>query len=187
MSSFTTSSKGTSVYFQTNDDTFLATNEVNMKKQVAVISFLCICGSAYAGYGGVGVIFAALIGGTTGHVIGKAASERMTIDEAIVKMASEVNKQLPMTVDRDTRWDNISPGINRHFTYNYTFVNSRSQDFDRSTWYREASPLLRNRACTSSDMAIFFKNGVSVSYSYQGRDGGPVGKVTISPRDCGYK
>jgi len=29
-------------------------------------------------------------------------------------------------------------------------------------------------------------NGVAISYSYQGKDGGHVGKVDISPLDFGY-
>ena len=154
---------------------------------VVVVSLLLVYGSAFAGKGGIGALFGSLIGGAAGHAVGKASSQRMTIDEAIVKLASEMNKQLPMTIDRDTRLDNISPGVGRQFTYNYTFVNSRSQDFDRSGWYKEASPVLRKRICTNADMDVFFKNGVSVSYSYQGKDGGHVGKVTISPNDCGYK
>ncbi|MBV5267837.1 MAG: hypothetical protein JZU67_04915 [Burkholderiaceae bacterium] len=160
---------------------------MNMRQGAALATLLVLYGNAYAAKGGIGAIFGGLIGGVAGHAIGKSSSQRLTIDDAIVKMASEVNKQLPMTVDRDTRLDSVSPGVGRQFTYNYTFVNSRSQEFDRAAWYREASPLLRNRFCTNSDMEVFFKNGVSVSYSYQGKDGGHVGKVTISPSDCGYK
>lgn len=154
---------------------------------VLLTALVLIYGNAHAGKGGIGAIFGALIGGAAGHAIGKTSSPGVTIDEAIVKMANELNKQLPMNVDRETRLDSISPGVGRQFTYNYTFVNNRSQDFDRVAWYRGANSLLRNRVCTSSDMEVFFKNGVSVSYSYQGKDGGHVGKVTISPRDCGYK
>jgi len=158
------------------------------KRQAAVFAtLLMLYGNAYAGKGGIGAIFGGLIGGAAGHAIGKSSSQRVTIDEAIVKMANELNKQLPMAVDRDTRLDSISPGVGRQFTYYYTFVNSRSQDFDRAAWHREVSHLLRNKVCTNTDMEVFFKNGVSVSYSYQGKDGGHVGKVTISPSDCGYK
>ncbi len=158
------------------------------KRQAAVFSALLVLyGNAYAGKGGIGAIFGGLIGGSTGHEIGKSSSQRVTVDEAIVEMANKLNKQLPMAVDRDTRWDSISPGVGRQFTYYYTFVNLQSQEFDRAAWHREASSILRNKVCTNPDMEVFFKNGVSISYSYQGKDGGHVGKVTLSPSDCGFK
>ncbi len=157
-------------------------------KYLPLVSLLCMCAveNANAAKGGIGAIFGALIGGAAGNAIGKASTQGMTIDEAIVKMTNELNKQMPMTVDRDTRLDGVSPGVGRQFTYNYTFVNSNSYEFDQAAWYIEVSPILRNRVCTNTDMAVFFKNGVTVSYSYKGKDGGHVGKISIAPRDCGF-
>lgn len=160
---------------------------MNKLQTTAIATLLVLNGNAYAAKGGIGAIFGGLIGGAAGQAVGKSASQGVTVDEAIIKMTNEVNKQLPMTVDRNTRLNSLSPSAGRQFTYHYTFVNSRSQEFDRAAWYLEASTLLRNRICTNNEMEIFFKNGVTVSYSYQGKDGGHVGKVTISPSDCGYK
>lgn len=158
-----------------------------MKKQLLMMaSLFCLCTATYAAKGGIGTIFGALIGGAVGNAAGKAASQHMTMDEAIARMADEVNKQLPMAIDPDTRMDNISPGVGRRFTYNYTLVNSQSRELDGAALYREFRPILRKRVCTSDDMAIFFKNGVTVSYSYKGNDGGQVFKVDMSPQDCGY-
>lgn len=159
---------------------------MKLQRIVLAVSLGIAGGNAYAAKGGIGALFGALIGGVTGHAIGKAALQPVSIDETIAKMASEVNKQLPMNVDRDTRLDSVAPGVGRQFTYHYTFVNNRSQDFDRVAWYQAVSPLLKNKVCTNPDMQIFFKYGISISYSYQGREGGHVGKVTISPSDCGF-
>jgi hypothetical protein len=150
-----------------------------------IFAAMLVPGSAIA-KGGIGAVFGALIGGAAGSAVGKAAGGKaLTVDEALVRIASETNKQLPMAVDRDTRLDNISPGPGRQFTYNYTFVNSRSEDFDSAAWHREARPLLQKKVCTNADLVPLFKHGVTLAYAYRGKDGGHVGKVAISPSDCG--
>ncbi len=73
--------------------------------------------NAQAGKGGVGAIFGALIGGAVGNAVGKSSGQRMTVDEALVKVGDQVNKQLPMTVDRDTRLDSTQAGPGRAFSY----------------------------------------------------------------------
>tara|TARA_B110001454_G_scaffold199186_1_gene203777 strand:- start:1027 stop:1506 length:480 start_codon:yes stop_codon:yes gene_type:complete len=141
--------------------------------------------NAQAGKGGVGATFGALIGGAVGNAIGKSAGQRMTVDEALVKVVDQINKQLPMTVDRDTRWDSTQAGPGRSFTYYYTIVTARATEMDATDFYRAMSSHLRNSVCTSPDMQVFFKNGVTVAYSYRGNDGRHVTKVSITPHDCG--
>lgn len=142
--------------------------------------------SAQAGKGGVGAIFGALIGGAVGNAVGKSVGQRMTVDEAWVKVADQINKQLPMSVDRDTRWDSTQAGPGRAFTYHYTIVTARAADIDTVGFYQAMSSRLRNSVCSSSDMKVFFINSVTVSYSYRGSDGRHISKVAITPRDCGF-
>lgn len=141
--------------------------------------------NAQAGKGGVGAIFGALIGGAVGNAVGKSVSQKMTVDEALVRVVDQLNKQLPMTVDRDTRLDTTQAGPGRAFTYHYTMVTARASEIDTTVFYRAMSSHLRNSVCTNPDMQVFFQNGVTVSYSYRGSDGRHVTKVVITPRDCG--
>ena len=136
--------------------------------------------------GGLGEIFGALIGGAVGKAVGRSAAGGMSVEQALVKVCDQVNKQLPMSVDKETRWDNTTPGPGCQLTYNYTFVNAAASDVDVNYFYQVMTQKLRNSVCTSADMKVFFKNNVTVSYSYRGRDGVHIGKIDITPRDCGY-
>jgi len=109
----------------------------------------------------------------------------MAIDKGVVKAVDQINKQLPMTVDRDTRWESTQAGPSRASTYHYTIVTARAAEIDATEFYRAMSSRLRNSVFTSPDMQVFFKNGVTVSYSYRCSGGRHVTKVAFAPRDCG--
>lgn len=131
--------------------------------------------------GGIGVIFGALIGST----VGKSAGQGMTVDEALVKVVDQFNKQLPMTVDRDTRLDSTQAGPSRTITYHYTIVTARADEIDTKEVHRIMSSRIRNSVCTDPDMQAFLKNGVTISHLYRGSDGSHITKIAIAPRDCG--
>lgn len=154
-------------------------------KFLLAVPLMTLALNAQAGKGGVGAIFGALIGGAVGNAVGKSAGQRMTVDEALVKAVDQFNKQLPMTVDRSTRLESIQAGPGRAFTYHYTIVTARAAEIDTAEFYRAMSSRLRNGVCTSPDMQVLFKNGVTVSYSYRGSDGRHVTKVAVTPRHCG--
>lgn len=147
---------------------------------------LALAFSAHAGKGGVGAVFGALIGGAVGNAVGKSAAQRLTVEEALVKVVDKVNKQLPMSVDRDTRWDSTQAGPGRAFTYHYTVVTARAAEVDAAKFYEYMAPRLQNSVCTNPDMTIFFKSGVTISYSYRGSDGRYIHKIVLTPRDCGF-
>jgi len=79
-------------------------------RTLLAISLFSMALSVEAAKGGIGAIFGGLIGGAVGNAVGKSAASRMTVEEALVKTSDQVNKQLPMSVDRDTRLDSIVAG-----------------------------------------------------------------------------
>jgi hypothetical protein len=112
--------------------------------------------NAQAGRGGIGAIFAALIGGAVGNAVGKSAGPRMIVEEALAKVVDQINKQLPMTVDRDTRWDSTVAGPGRRFAFHYTIITARSTEVDATRFFQAMSSHLRNSVCTNPDMRVFF-------------------------------
>jgi hypothetical protein len=157
----------------------------HMKKLTCLLAGLSIALTPPAlARGGLGEIFGALVGKAAGKIAGYTTSEGMSVEQALVQVCDQVNKQLPMAVDRETRWDNTTPGPGRRFTYNYTFVNATARDVDLKYFYDTLAQKIRNSVCTNKDMAVFFQYGVTVSYSYRARDGAHVGKIDITPRDC---
>jgi len=158
---------------------------MNSITKTILIVFLMITTSAYA----KGII-GSLIGGTIGEVIGKSATKSQAIDASfLVKLANQTNEQLPMTGDKYTRIDNITPGPGLRWTINNTIVTAESKNIDDSTrveFLQTIQPQIKTKACSTPDMRFFFKNGVTVCYSYRTSDGGFIAEFDITPQDCGY-
>ena len=158
-----------------------------MKMKIIAICALALgSGSgAYAAKGGIGAIFGGLIGGAVGSVAGKAMADPEKVEKALVTMTNQINQRMPITVDADTRWDNTTVGQGKRFTYNYTIVTMTSREVDR-TAIPSLFTKIKAGVCSNPDMAIFFKNGVTIGYSYRTSDGVFLSKLDIAPKDCGY-
>lgn len=159
-----------------------------MKKRMFLVCalVLAICpGTHAANKGGLGAMFGALIGGAVGSAAGKSMADPQTIEKALLTMTNQLNQKMPMTVDADTRLDNATAGQGSRFTYNYTIVSATSREVDRAAFPAFLTKL-KAGVCSSPDMAIFFKYGVTVGYSYRASDGVFITKIDITPKDCGY-
>lgn len=119
------------------------------------------------------------------NAVGKSDGKQMTVEEVLAKLSENTNKQLPRTIDRNTRVDTTEVAPGRRMTYHYTITNARADDVDVEKFYQSQSPNLRNSVCTDPAMQVFLKNGVTFSYSYRGIDGSYITKIEITPSDCG--
>lgn len=136
--------------------------------------------------GGLGEVFGALLGKAIANTAGKGMVDRQKIESVLRQMADQLNAKMPMTVDRDTRLDNILAGPGARFTYNYTIVSVASRDMDRRNLVNFLQTNVKSGACSNPDMQIFFKTKITVGYSYRASDGVFIGKLDVSPKDCGY-
>lgn len=130
--------------------------------------------------------------GSIGEIVGKSTVETYSkgkkqaqLDSLLMRAASQLNENLPMMVDAETRWDN-SLGHNKKFTYNYTLVNYSASELDPALLEKQLRPSVSNYACTSNEMKAFFQNGVSAVYAYRGKEGKFITSFTITPQECGY-
>jgi hypothetical protein len=136
--------------------------------------------------GGLGDVFNGIIGVITGQAVGAVVADSQTIESGLRKMADKVNAQMPMVVDRDTQIDTITAGPGARFTYNYTLVRMTSKEVDREDLMHFMRTNVKSSVCSSPNMQTFFRNKVTVGYSYRASDGVHIGKIDITPRDCGY-
>ncbi|MDB5763196.1 MAG: hypothetical protein JWQ21_2191 [Herminiimonas sp.] len=129
----------------------------------------------------IGNIFGALAGrsGSMGH--------DRSIDEALVKVSTQMNRKMPMIIDQDTRLDRVSAEPGHHFTYHYTLLSMRSKDVNTADFQKMIRPQLKRKLCESIEMQNFLKSGVTVSYLYKDSDGHAIGGVEFAPSECGYK
>lgn len=132
---------------------------------------------------------AAGIGNIFGALMGRSGSpgQETTVDEALVKVSSQINKKMPILVDNETRLDRVSAEPGPQFIYHYTLLSVSSKDVNSEEFYKLAKPQLKSRLCGNTEMQSFLKSGVSISYMYRGSDGRAIGGVKFAPSECGYK
>lgn len=152
-----------------------------MKKNLILCALVIVNSSnVHAKNGGLGSMFAEIIGSTAG----KSIADSQTIEKALITITNQVNQRMPMMVDSATRIDNVI-GQGKKFTYNYTFVSATFNEINKeklSLFFTK----LKAGVCSSPDLVYFFKNGVTIVYSYRASDGVFVSKLEVTPQECGY-
>lgn len=95
-----------------------------------------------------------------------------------------VNRDMPRTVDRDSRVDSVVVGPGRIFTYMMTLVNHRATDIEWIEFERTVGVSIRNGVCSAEFMRVFIRNNVKIVYRYRANDGRIIGDITVLPSDC---
>lgn len=98
-------------------------------------------------------------------------SEKTDIQTMLMLTAEKMNKMCPMTVDEDTRLDNVVVLSNKTIQYNYTWVNLRLEDLDLSVIESQFFPTLLNNAKTNPGLKLFRENKVTMTFYYSDMDG----------------
>ncbi|MFN6483152.1 MULTISPECIES: hypothetical protein [unclassified Nostoc] len=128
------------------------------------------------------------IGETAGKIIGESivnslAQKKVSSHSYLLQIASEINKDLPMMVDKETMLINVG-AQNDALIYNYTLVNYTSAEVDEYQFLTTMGERLTNSVCTHPETKELLNNGISLHYYYNGNDSIFIGKVIISPSDC---
>lgn len=97
-------------------------------------------------------------------------------------VVAELNKQCPMVLDAETRWDNsFFEPESYTFQYNYTLFNKEKAELDTAQLINYISPILINNAKTNPDMKTFLATKVKLAYYYSDKMGKYLFKVVITP------
>lgn len=152
-----------------------------LKKVAIAVCFLIPSAGSFA----VGLPMENLFGSLIGRT--GAPADDMTVENALDRLANQINKSLPLEVDKHTRLDKVTHETARQLTYHYTIVTLRSTDVNKADFEKAMQPELKKKLCESNEMKNLLKSGVSIAYSYRGNDVQPVGNFKYIPSDCGYK
>lgn len=133
---------------------------------------------------GIGLGGVVVVGMIVGKYISKEIILTPDIDEELVKVSENINANLPMMVDKDTRLDKTLGESGKKFTYFYTFPSHTSSDIDSQALRDAIAPIVRSSFCNSNDMHHFIKKGVTTNYIYHGNDGAEVTRIVVAPTDC---
>lgn len=104
-------------------------------------------------------------------------------DEALLQSAVEMNRTLPMMVDKDTRLDATTAGPGRRFTYSYTLINHAVADLDVSVLQNGLRPSLIANYKSLPQMKEFRDANVELHYQYKDKNGAFVADIMVSPKD----
>ncbi|HMP82922.1 MAG TPA: hypothetical protein PKA41_09505 [Verrucomicrobiota bacterium] len=129
-------------------------------------------------------IVAAVVGAVIGYaVVSGVINKGEHFDQELVKVADTLNKNLPMSVDQETRWDSTLAGPGNRFTYIYTLVNRTKDGLDVPSFIRAIRPGIISGYKTSDEMKTFRKHNVNLHYQYKDKNGEFVVEIVVSPTD----
>jgi len=100
-------------------------------------------------------------------------------------VASEMNKSLPIWVDKDTQLRSVSAS-DSEITYNFVMLNHETSQINQDFFLRTLTSTLLDTVCGDQKMQMFWKNNITAVYSYQDRRGDSFARIRVSPKDCGY-
>ena len=139
-------------------------------------------------------IVVALIAASIGGMFGKEGAEIAVNNykssivsektKVMMEVSSELNKVLPMMVDKDTQAFSTSIVNGDTLQYNYKFVNLRKDEVDTSFLISEATKNHTNFVCSSPDMKFLIKNNISVNYAYYGKNQKHITTIFVDTKKC---
>jgi hypothetical protein len=113
-------------------------------------------------------------------------AQDVTSGKYLGEIASELNKNLPMMVDKETEWISTA-GLDRVIIYNYRLVNYNAADLSSAELVKSARPMLTNAVCSTPETRdSFIKKGISMRYVYNDKNRVHVASIEITPKDCGF-
>lgn len=105
--------------------------------------------------------------------------------ETLAKIASEINKSMPMNVDGTTEAMNAgaAEGV---LIYNYRLLEVDADEIAFEELRESQGPSLVAVACsTPQTRDHFLRNDVTLRYSYHDRSRQLLGSIDVRPEDCG--
>ncbi len=106
-----------------------------------------------------------------------------TIQNTLEKTAKALNKKTPIDIDSETRLDTAQAFTN-NLTYFFTMKTLAKSEINSEYLNNTFVPNVKNRACTTPELDIFFKNKASISYVYNDKNGLRIIKIKVTPEDC---
>ena len=138
-----------------------------------------------------GIVFAALVGcGAKDPQTAKPNGSRplnsaRALERRLAEIAGQANQAAPAEVDANTRLDGARAGPGLRLTSTYTLLNPESEGISSTTFESKLSPVVKEASCKNPDLRPLIDQGVVVVLEYRGKDGSPIGTLSIDRDSCG--
>ncbi|UNP89072.1 DUF2569 domain-containing protein [Aeromonas encheleia] len=113
----------------------------------------------------------------------KYIPETLSIEEKLVRLANEMNKNLPKMLNSETTLDTVYT-YSGNLQYRYSLVNYSASDIDINVLHKNMRPSLVEAACSNSTTASFMQEGIDVSYTYFDKSGEYITSIKVKHSDC---
>ena len=128
--------------------------------------------------------------GEIGKMVGKSTVNKYetgkkdaTVNSILLKTSKELNAQLPIMVDEETRLD-VTMVMGKQLYYKYTLVNLKAEDIDKTLLISNLEPALKNNLCKNDQIKFLLENGVEYKYLYSDKLGNLIGTIEIDSTKC---
>ena len=108
------------------------------------------------------------------------------VDKLLQDTANGVNKQCPMTIDSETRLDNVAALPGKTLQYNYTLVNYAKGQLTAdqiASVQSSMSTTIKNSIKSTSDLKTLRDYKTTFKYVYKSSDGYELFSITVAPAD----
>ena len=106
------------------------------------------------------------------------------IEQALLEASQQINKQLPMMVDSETRLD-VTMCAGKHVAYKYTMINVSEKEIDKIDFENKMKALLVKNQCSNENTIKMLKMDVRYNYTYLDRNGILLAAININKSHCG--
>jgi hypothetical protein len=112
-------------------------------------------------------------------------SSVILLQRRLAEIAGQANQAAPAEIDSNTRLDGAKAGPGLKLTSMYTLMNPESEGINTTTFGTKLTPVIKQASCTNSDLRPLIDQGVVVVLEYRGKDGSPIGTISINRQTCG--
>ncbi|MEM7281745.1 MAG: hypothetical protein AAF438_08975 [Pseudomonadota bacterium] len=99
------------------------------------------------------------------------------------RAANEINRNLPMMLDRDTRLD-TTVGTSQYFGYYFTMLNISKDDLSIAEFEDLMYTSIANDICKKKIFQDFRENGINVRFTYRDMDGLEITTLEVDAATC---
>ncbi len=140
----------------------------------------------------IGLLIIIALASAIGKNIGKSAVKNYeqgkidgAIEEALLEASQQINKQLPMMVDSETRLD-VTMCAGKHVAYKYTMINVSETEIDKIDFENKIKAQLVKNQCSNENTIKMLKMDVRYNYTYLDRNGILLAAININKSHCGF-
>ena len=105
------------------------------------------------------------------------------IEQSLAQTSSEMNKKLPMMIDKGTRLDTVTPAPNKTLVYKYTLVDIAKLRIDVAKVQKTLKPTILEAYKTNPEMQKLRASEISLKFQYYDKNGAFITDVEVHPSD----